>query len=109
MDKTLVISFDETTEAEANILAQSLQQFLEFTESQSCQLVKEDPDTMDQGTLLMLVLQTGAVLSIARGISVWLRKNQDKKITIKTQDGEIDASGLSSDDIKGILDKINRL
>lgn len=67
---------------------------------------KEDPDTLDPGTVILAILGTKFALELARTLHSWLMRNQSATLTIG-KDGEIHATGVSAANIeKVILEKL---
>jgi len=107
MESEILLEFDNTNTSEANKLALDLQGYLLKTAMFESAVKKTDNDTMDFGATLVLVLGTTSALAIAKGIADWLRRKQGKRITVKTANGKIIGTNLSSDDIETIFDKIS--
>ncbi|MEO7734153.1 MAG: CHAT domain-containing protein [Kofleriaceae bacterium] len=92
------ITFEGVTCAEANRLVQALRE--DLIERVGSDLVasidKENPDSQDGGSTLVLLFGSSAAVAIAQGIRAYLTRRGDDRdrITIKTSDGtEILATG----------------
>ena len=66
---------------------------------------KENLDTMDLGTVLTVVVSSGAATALAHGIAAWLQKNLGASVTIK-KNGEAIIKGTNASGIALILDKL---
>jgi hypothetical protein len=88
----LQVRFPEATAADAGRLAQGLVEHLR-SQASDCraELRREDPSTMDAGTLVYLIVGTPAVLALARGIASYITKRATT-ITLE-KDGRAYASG----------------
>jgi hypothetical protein len=102
------ITFD-TTLADANRLAEDLQDYIERTEGVKLERIKDNENAQDFGATLVLVLGTPAILAIARGIQTWLGKRNNVTVTVKTPKGEIKATGVSGKDIPRILEGADKI
>lgn len=99
MAEYIEIQFPEAEAAAAGQLADDLAERLrELDESGSVSVKKASPDAMELGSILVMVLGTASVASIARGLGDWLRKRGDPAVRIKRGKDEIVIqSGLSAD------------
>jgi len=107
MNTEIRITFPDVTESDANKLALQLKQYLLSSELIESKIVNESIDTMDFGSTLAIVLGSGSLISIAKGISNWLSLKQNKKITIKWSHGQIIGERLTSKDVEKIVDRFS--
>lgn len=108
METQLLIDFKNASASEANQLALDLKSYLDRQSLGDTRVIKTRDDTMDFGGTLSVLLGTSSIVSIAQGISHWLMKHQDRKLTIKTAAGEIIGENLSSRDVEAILKTLNQ-
>jgi hypothetical protein len=95
-----IISFDGISSAEANFYAEELRDtLLDASADVEVERKRDDPSTQDFGATLALVLGTPAVAIIARALGNWLTLRRKAAITIKTANGEIIGTNLTSQDI----------
>jgi hypothetical protein len=92
------ITFDELTSAEASRAVQDLRHALQdrVGDDVVASIEKEDADTQDAGSTLVLLFGAPAAVAIAQGIRAYLARRADDRdrITIKTMEGtEIVATG----------------
>jgi len=91
------ITFDGLTRAEANQAIQELQEaILERADAVASSITKDDPDSQDAGSTLVLLFGSGAAVAIAQGIRAYLARRSDDRdgFTIRTADGtEVVARG----------------
>ncbi len=90
----LRISFEGLTRAEANRAVSELADRLhDAAEDLTVTVEKEDPDSQDAGSTLLLLFGTSSALAIARGIRAYLTM-YGSRMVIRTKDGnEVIASG----------------
>jgi hypothetical protein len=97
--QTYIIQFDHVTGAEANLYASELRDaLLDAAPDVEVDRKRDDPITQDFGATLVLVLGAPAVVAIAKAMGDWLTLRRQTGITIKTADGEIVGTNLTSKD-----------
>ena len=106
METKLLINFPGETASVANQSALNLQDYLLTVASERSEVIKDSDETMDFGATLAIILGTGSLIEISKGISNWMQKQPNKRINIKTSNGEILGENLSSSDIAAILQHI---
>jgi len=92
------ISFDAPTRAEAARAVQELREAVvrRVGNEVVATIEREDPDSQDAGSTLVLIFGTSTALAIAQGVRSFLARRGDDRdrITIKTSDGtEVIATG----------------
>src|SRR5437763_1175915 len=92
------IEVQGTNPAESQSLAAELAAVLRLT-AQDIQVdrTKRSDQTMDLGTVIGVVVASGAATAVARGVAAWLAKRQSAEITI-LKDGAIKAKRITSAD-----------
>jgi hypothetical protein len=106
----LTVSFPNTSAAEANRLAGSLQQSLAETDPNlTVTRERERQDTQDFGTTLSVVLGSAAVTAVAKGVAAWVARNSGVKLQIR-RGGEVvlEATHLNSPDAARIAEALSR-
>ena len=97
--QTYIIKFENISEAEANRYAGELRDMLlDATSDVEVSRRRDDPSTQDFGATLMLILGTPAVTAIAKAMGDWLTLHRQVGLTLKTANGEIIGTNLTSKD-----------
>ena len=105
-DHTLTLSFDNADLGEANRFAAELGELLRDADAPiAVREARADPNAMDFGATLVIVLGTPAVIALAKGIADWLRMRPNARVTLKDKDGSVVASGLTSADARAIIEQ----
>jgi hypothetical protein len=95
------IHFEDLTAAEAGEKATLLLEALHSEDpSAQARIEKSQTETMDLGTIVVLMLSAPAVGTIARGIAKFMARERQGKLRIETKDGKIVFHGNSSDAAK---------
>lgn len=103
--REVTVSFDNVSVAEANRLASELRQaLLDASPDIKVEQRRGDEHAQDFGATLVLVFGTPAIIALSRGVADWLRKRTTASLTIKTREGAVVASGLSSRDARSIIE-----
>lgn len=100
MDKSVYkIIFENRSAADANRWAKELREFiLDATSDVEVEQKRDNRFSQDLGSTLVLILGTPAILAVAKALGQWLTLHREVSITIKTPEGEIIATKLSSKD-----------
>ena len=97
---TFHLSFPTETPALRSQLSMSLGDSLQLLEQIGpVELLRENPDSQDAGTILSIVLSAPAVTLAVRAIAAWATRHNQARIDITTPDGTIVVSGLDSGDV----------
>lgn len=92
-DETFIISFPDSTDADANIHARSLADDLKTDLPADMHIIAEphrsNPEAQDFGATLAVVLGTAAATQVAKGVHAWLRGHTGVTMEIHTSKGEI--------------------
>lgn len=105
--QTYTITFDSVSVADANRYASELRNILlDATSDVEVERTREDPRAQDFGATLLLALGTSAVPAIVKAIGDWLSLHHKVGITIKTAEGEIIATNLTSKDAMKLADRL---
>jgi hypothetical protein len=97
------ISFRDCTADEANAYCEELQQELHDADSTVyLKRRKDNEQSQDFGATLVLVLGTGAITAVAKGLSTWIARNSGAKVVI-TRDGKVIAENIDSRDAARIV------
>jgi hypothetical protein len=107
MEQRLTISFDDVEVGVANQYTSSLRDAVEREVDCKTEVLRSQKDSMDFGSILVLMLGTSAVSILAKGIADWLALKPEASITIKDQTGSIVAKGVKSSDVVRILKEWN--
>jgi hypothetical protein len=108
---TVEIQFEGLSLREAGVKADELQKVLldikhdeDGEELESINLKKENQDTQDFGTTLVLVLGTPAVIAVARGLATYLGRTGTKVLIRKN--GDIVLENVSGADTARIVEAL---
>jgi hypothetical protein len=95
----------ETNLAEANKLAEELNEYLKDNYQVDVPIVKKDPNTQDAGSILQIILGAPALALVIKGLADWLMKRNSASITVtKDKEGfKVVAEGVNGTNIKEIL------
>lgn len=94
-----VIRFQDSSIAEANVLAESLRDaILDSFPGISIERQRDDPSSQDFGATLIMLLGAPAIVLVARGIENWLRSHQSAKLRIE-RDGVLIVEGLTGQQV----------
>jgi Effector Associated Constant Component 1 len=105
MNDEYIVEIQSASLRMAGALAASLEKQLQEQGFSRVKKTKESPETMDLGTLLTVVVSSGAATALASGIAAWLQKNLGASVTIK-KNGETVIKGTNASGIALILDKL---
>jgi hypothetical protein len=97
--QTYTITFDGISSADANRYASELRDILrDASPDVEVERKRNDLRAQDFGATLIVVLGTPAGVAIVKAIENWLSLRHGTGITIKTAEGEIIATNLTSKD-----------
>lgn len=101
------IRFDMLETADAGRAAESLRRALhESDQGIEARRVRIDPDAMDFGAALEIMLAAPAVVELARGIANWLARSHTSKLTIIAHDGTTIVENIGARDAVGLAEKL---
>jgi hypothetical protein len=104
----ILISFPEVSPAQANQYAAELQDALrQASIDVSVERIRSDPEALDFGTTLAVILGTPAAIALATAVKRWLAR-RGTKLIVKTTTGEILAENLDSKDAAEIAAAFTR-
>jgi len=97
---TFHLTFPTETPARRSQLTASLQDSLQsLAQVGPIELLRENPDSQDAGTILSIALSAPAVTLAIRAIAAWATRHNQARIDIATADGKIVISGLDTGDV----------
>jgi hypothetical protein len=107
--QSYIIKFDGISDAEANLYAEELRDLLlDACSDVEVNRKRNDSSTQDFGATLVLILGTPAVIAVAKALGDWLMLRRQVGITIKTADGEIIGTNLTSKDAMKLAELLLR-
>jgi hypothetical protein len=92
------ITFDNGSVADANRWASELKEYIETVSDVEVKQQQDNPYSQDLGTTVVLIFGTPAVLAVAKALGNWLMRHREVSITIKTPEGEVVGTNLTSPD-----------
>lgn len=99
------IAFQTGSLAEKNKWAAALADKLRITDGVTdVKVERESSETMDLGSVLTVVLSSGATLAVARGIQTFLTRYRGAMINIQDKGRKIKVGGVSGKDAARILE-----
>lgn len=102
-EETFEIRFFDCTPDEGNAYSEDLQQALREADSTvTLRRQRDIRDAQDFGATLVLILGTGAITAIAKGLSAWIARNSGARVVI-TKDGKVVAENIDSRDAARIV------
>ncbi len=94
-----IIKFDGVSTAEANRYASELRNaLLDATPDIRVDQKRDDRSTQDFGSILVLILGTSSVTTIAKALGNWLQLRSSASLTIETPERKIIATNITSQD-----------
>lgn len=103
-EQTYLLSFEGTSEAEANRYAEELREvLLDASAEIAVQRQRENPLAQDFGASLVLILGAPAVVAAVRAIDNWLQKRRSATLTIVTAEHKVVAENLTNKDAAQLL------
>jgi len=102
-DGTFEIRFRDCTPDEATDYAADLQAELDKPNAGiSVTRARDLKEAQDFGATLVLVLGTGAITALAKGLATWIARNSGARVVI-TKDGKVIAENLNSEDAARVV------
>lgn len=109
-----VIEFPEVSLAQASRFAAELERDVkdaladENVKAKLLERRKTDPQTLDAGTILAIILGAKATVAIAYGIARWLTRDNQSKARIRLPNGtSIDLKNMKSQDVEKAIKELN--
>ncbi len=105
----LKISFDGVDPRKSSQLAADLEGFL-LTEGYAVKPKREriSQDNMDLGTILTIILQSGAITAIAIGIQKWLSRPDRGTITVEKKGSKMVVKNINSKDAAKVIEEFGK-
>lgn len=117
MTSELLVSFPDASPAQANIWARELCEAVSAVDRNvSAEQRRDDPDTLDFGTTLALVLAAPATAAFAKGLGEalaraivdWLAARTSAKVSIARADGSTVIENISADDAVALARELSK-
>jgi hypothetical protein len=103
-ENTFLIRFPDETPDVGNAFAEELkQELLEADQTVRVERRREAGTAQDFGATLVLILGTGAITAIAKGISSWIARNSGVRVEIQNHDGRVIVDHLDSKDAQQVV------
>lgn len=97
------IRFEGVSEADAGVYAGELRDALvDASDEVEVDLVRDDPNKQDFGTILSIVLGAPAVVAIAKALGDWLKMRAGASVTFTTAEGKVVLENISAKDAASI-------
>jgi hypothetical protein len=101
------ITFGHLGAADAGRAADSLRRTLqEIDPAITANVSRTDKEAMDFGASLTILLTAPSIVALAKGISDWLARTHDSKVTVKGLDGEVIVENVSARDAISLAEKL---
>lgn len=101
------IRFDDLEAANAGLAAESLRRTLQDIDPAiQAKRVRADPEALDFGTMLEVILAGPSILELAKGITNWLGRVHSSKLTVIGSDGTTIVENISSHDAASLAEKL---
>jgi hypothetical protein len=102
---TLVLQVESENRAETNLLAEFLQRQLQYAvEKVQITREKDNPNSLDTGTILIVVFGTHFAVELARTLYAWLMRNPSARVIIGSG-GAVSAAGVSPGDVLKVVER----
>lgn len=110
LDEPLKMSFPGASVGEANQLAASLRESIQDAHSDvRAERQRENPESMDFGTTLGVLLTPEAVSALARVIAAWLSRNRGVRLEIQQPDDSVAVlTNIDSRDVPRIMQALTK-
>jgi hypothetical protein len=101
------VRFDGLDAAQASRAAESLRRTLKDTDPTiKARRVRSDPEALDFGSNLEILLAAPSILELAKGISSWLGRTHSSKVTVLDIEGAVIVENISARDAAGLAEKL---
>ena len=101
------LAFPDETAASKSQFASSLGDHLRGIDPMvKLEILRENPDSQDAGTILSIVLSAPSVVLAVRTIAAWVTRNNQAKVDITTRTGTIVVRGLESSDVPKAIEAL---
>jgi hypothetical protein len=109
-EDSLMMRFPDSSLAEANQLAGSLQECLRDADPDLLvERQRESADTMDFGATLGIILTPAVISAVAKVVAAWLARNNGVKLEMRQDDGSVVVlSHVDSHDVPRIMRALSR-
>jgi hypothetical protein len=107
MKSELYLTFPTSSAAEKSRLVSGIEDALREVEGISTKVVRENPESMDPGTILSIVLAAPSVVLAVKAISKWLARNNQSGISITLPNGQVVMTNMKSDDVAAAISALN--
>lgn len=105
--QTYTIAFENGSVANANRWARELKEMiLDATTDVVVEQKRDNPHSMDLGTIVEIILGAQSVIAVATALGKWLTLHRQAGITVKTSQGEIVGVNLTSKDAMKLAELI---
>ncbi len=96
METPIRISFQDVEESEAGAMAEELREYiLEEAPEAEVSRERDDPESMDAGATLAVILSSAAVVAVAKGIQAWLERRTSSSIKLVVDSRQLEVSYLT--------------
>ena len=107
-ESIILLAFEDSSYADANLLAADLEEVInrEMTRVRSparAEIRRTRPEAQDFGTIVAIILGSGAVVELAKALHAWLCRSNRGRVVLRTETGELLATGLESKDVPAIV------
>jgi len=101
------IRFDGLEARDAGVAAESLRRSIQDVDPTiQAERVRNDPEAMDFGGGLAIILAAPAVIELAKAISNWLARTHSSKVTVIGPDGTAIVENISARDAATLAEKL---
>ena len=106
--REFVITFENTTVADANRYADDLrEQLLVADETAVVERKRLDSTSMDFGPALGIILSAPVTVVLAKALVAWVQRNNQVHLKVSTKDGDLVADNLESKDASDVIRAFN--
>lgn len=106
----LEIRIGGVLQAEAGAYADELRRYL-LDQAPEIELerVRTDPDALDFGAGLAVILATPAIVAVAQGIKMWLARRTNSKVVIQVDDKKLEVDGIYARDAAALAREMSTM
>lgn len=106
----LEIRIGGVSQAEAGAYADELRRYLlDQAPEIEVERVRTDPDALDFGAGLAVILATPAIVAVARGLQQWLARRTSSKVVVQVDSKKLEVDGIRARDAAALAREMSTM